>query len=39
MPASANFRRFHLKAMQDVTMAEESFRPRRAGLLRTFTVM
>ena len=31
-----DFRRFHLKAMQDVTMAEESFRPRRAGLLRAF---
>ncbi len=31
-----DFRRFHLGSMEDVTAAEESFRPRRVALLREF---
>lgn len=31
-----DFRRFHLRSMQDVSMTGESFRPRRVTLLRAF---
>lgn len=31
-----DFRRFHLAAMSDIALAEESFRPRRVALLREF---
>lgn len=31
-----DFRRFHIAAMSEVTLAEESFRPRRVVLLRDF---
>lgn len=31
-----DFRRFHLKAMREVRLTEESFRPGRVSLLRAF---